>query len=125
MSPKNAVILSPPKRREVIKENILKLDYAELAGLCNCTKRTIKRDVQKWRAEGGFEEFLVDEFLSFYPTMKVSFPEKAFDRLCYLLGKTMTRKLEAHTEHVETKRLLHLHMWMPTSKSGESDLPAA
>jgi len=47
--------------------------------------------------EGGFEEFLLDEFFHSYPNIKEKFPEKAFDRLCYLLGKTMTRKAEIKT----------------------------
>lgn len=97
MSPKTVAILSPVKRREIIRENILDHTYTEIATLCHCTIRTIKRDVQQWKREGGFEEFLLDEFFRSYPDMKANFPEKAFDRLCYLLGKTLTRKIEAHT----------------------------
>lgn len=107
LSPKT--ILSPQKRKELIRENILTHNYAKLASLCHCTKRTIKRDVQKWKQEGGFEQFLIDEFFHSYPNIKKEFPEKAFDRLCYLLGKTMTRKVEAHT--IEEIREIKL-MWI-------------
>ena len=111
MSPQNAVILTPQKRREIIKENILHVDYAKLAKLCNCTERTIKRDVHQWREEGGFEEFLLDEFLRFYPTIKATFPERAFDRLCFLLGKTLTHKMEVKKE-IKTEHRTDIHILM-------------
>lgn len=98
MSPKTVTILSPQQRRETIRENILTHNYQQLATLCHCTRRTIKRDVHAWRQEGGFEQFLMDEFFRSYPDIKEEFPEKAFDRLCYLLGKTLTRRIEKHEE---------------------------
>ena len=101
--------MSPQQRRIIIKENIFKTDYQGLAQLCGVTKRTIIRDINRWRQDGGFEESLMDEFVATYPNMKDEFPEKAFDRLCYLLGRTLTRKIEAKTEHrdvkVDVKRL--------------------
>jgi len=115
MSPRNATILPPAKRREVIRENILDKEYPEIAKLCHCAERTIKRDVQKWRDEGGFEQFLMDEFFRSYPDIKEKFPEKAFDRLCYLLGKTMTRKIEKDmraTLDVTTRHII-VKMWKP------------
>ena len=101
MSPKIAAILSPQQRRDIIKDNILEKEYDELAVICHCTERTIKRDVHKWKAEGGFQEFLLDEFFRSYPNIKEKFPEKAFDRLCYLLGKTLTHKVE---KEIKTER---------------------
>lgn len=98
MSPKTVAILSPQQRRETIRDNILNLSEDKIAILCHCTTRTIKRDVRKWRQEGGFEQFLLDEFFRSYPKIKQKFPDKAFDRLCYLLGKTMVHKVEAKTE---------------------------
>jgi transposase len=108
LSPKQKyTILSPEQRRDIIRHNILNLNYTQLAQKCHCTKRTIKRDVQQWRREGGFEEFLMDEFFRSYPNIKEEFPEKAFDRLCYLLGRTLTRKIEAKTvEEIREIKLL-------------------
>jgi len=109
LSPKQKyTILSPEQRRDIIRNNILKLNYTQLAEKCHCTKRTIKRDVQAWRIEGGFEEFLLDEFFRSYPNIKEKFPEKAFDRLCYLLGKTLTRKIEKEVHGEYTEKVLHV-----------------
>jgi hypothetical protein len=114
MSPKTVAILSPSQRREVIRQNVLTLDYEELALLCHCTKRTIKRDVAKWREEGGFEQFLIDEFFNSYPDIKQKFPDKAFDRLCYLLGKTMTRKIEKDVRaSLDVRQAIIVKMWKP------------
>lgn len=105
MSPKTVAILSPQQRRETIRENILNLSEHKIAILCHCTTRTIKRDVRQWRQEGGFEQFLLDEFFRSYPNIKEEFPDKAFDKLCYLLAKTMVHKVEAKTEHKETVKI--------------------
>ena len=114
LSPKQKyTVLSPPQRREVIRTNILTATYQELAELCHCTKRTIIRDVNKWRSEGGFEEFLMDEFFRSYPDIKEQFPEKAFDRLCYLLGRTLTRKIESQETIDVTTRHIIVKMWKP------------
>lgn len=118
LSPKQKyTVLSPQKRRDIIKENILTHTYIQLAKLCHCTKRTIKRDVQQWKAKGGFEEFLMDEFFRSYPNIKEEFPEKAFDRLCYLLGKTLVRKVEKH----EDIRVEHIQLsWKHESSDRDS-----
>ena len=110
MSPK---CLPFEARKQVIRENILSLTYEELAKQCYCTKRTIVRTVNKWREDGGFEQFLLDEFFRSYPNMKEKFPDKAFDRLCYLLGKTMTRKAEIQERLDVTTRQFVIHMWKP------------
>lgn len=121
MSPRNATILPPKRRRQVIRENILDKEYPELAKLCHCAERTIIRDINKWRNEGGFEEFLMDEFFRSYPNIKEKFPEKAFDRLCYLLGKTITRKIEKDmraTLDVTTRHII-VKMWKPEHVTAE------
>jgi hypothetical protein len=74
--------------------------------MCRCTKKTITRDVDAWRQEGGFTQFLLDEFYHTYPDIKKEYPEKAFDRLCYLLDKSLIRKVESHhTEEIKEIRL--------------------
>ena len=90
--------MSPKQRRHVIKEHILTKTTPQIATLCGVSKRTIVRDIRKWKNEGGFEELLYDEFIRLYPTIKQTYPEKAFDRLCYLLGKTVTTRTEIKEE---------------------------
>jgi len=96
LSPKTRI--NPEARRQTILENILTHSYEELAKLCGCCKRTIIRDIKQWKAEGGFEELLFNEFLKLYPQVKESNPEKALDKLVYLMGKGMTQKQEIKTE---------------------------
>ena len=106
---------SSNQRRQVIRDNILSVSYEQIAQLCGVSKRTIIRDVNQWRLEGGFEQCLLDEFCRSYPTIKQAYPEHAFDRLCYLLGKTITQRLEAtstHTERLEERRII-IQMWKP------------
>jgi len=118
MSPRNATILPAQRRREVIRENILELEYPEIAKLCHCAERTIIRDINKWREEGGFEQFLMDEFFRSYPNIKEQFPEKAFDRLCYLLGKTMTRKIEKDVRAaIDVRQAIIVKMWKPDEQT--------
>jgi len=124
MSPKP---LPPKARRQVIRDNILTLTYEQLAEKCYCTKRTIVRDVNQWRDEGGFEECLFDEFVRLYPTIKNTFPERAFDRLCYLIGKTMTRKMEVKKE-VKTEHRTDIHILLEQyegiiERAAERNLP--
>jgi len=105
MSPK---CLPYEQRKQVITDNILTHNYEQLAILCHCTKKTITRTVKQWRNEGGYEEALWEEFQRFYPDIKKEFPDKAFDRLCFLLGKTLTRKVEAHT--IEEVKVMEKHV---------------
>jgi len=72
------------------------------------------RDVNLWRREGGFEEFLMDEFFRSYPNIKEEFPDKAFDRLCYLLGKTLTHRIEKEVRGEITEKIgIIVKMWKP------------
>ena len=95
MSPK---CLPVQARRQIILENILSCNYEQLATLCRCDKRTIVRTVNAWRLEGGFQELLFAEFLKLYPQVKEANPDKALDKLVYLMGKGMTQKAEVKTE---------------------------
>lgn len=92
MSPKSAVRYYPKKRREIIRENILFNDYEQLAKMCGVSKRTIIRDINKWRQEGGFEEFLLKEFFYLYGNERVKHPSRALDRIVMLLTKGMQQQ---------------------------------
>lgn len=102
--------MSPQQRRLVIKENIFKTDYQGLANLCGVTKRTIIRDINRWRQDGGFEESLIDEFVATYPNIKENFLDKAFDRLCYLIGRQMTRRMKVKEEISERLEIVHMEV---------------
>ena len=93
--------MSPKQRRAVIQDNILTHNYEELAKECGVTKRTIIRDVNKWRIEGGFEEFLYREFIRLYSKEQLTNQSKALDRIMYLIGKNITRHIETKTEITE------------------------
>lgn len=91
MSPK---CLSANLRREIIRDHILLHNYEELAHKCHCTKRTIIRDIEKWRKEGGFEQFLYTEFFKLYSKERLENPSKALDRVVYLLRKQRSKEPE-------------------------------
>lgn len=88
MSPK---CLPEKARRKTIQDNILMHTYEELAKLCHCTKRTIIRDINKWKQDGGFDEFLLREFMHLYSKERLTNPAKALDRVVMLLTKGMQR----------------------------------
>ena len=97
-------------RRQIIRDNILHCTYDQLATLCHCTTQTIYRTVSIWRKEGGFEDLLFDEFAEVYPIVKKENPDKALDKVVYLMGKGITRRTELKAEqtinaHLEVKRI--------------------
>ena len=95
-------------RRQVIQDNILQKNYDELASICYCSKRTIIRTVNDWRQEGGFEQLLFDEFFKLYPKVAKVYPDKALDKLVFLIGKGITRRAEIRTEQsiIEKKEVV-------------------
>jgi len=102
MSPK---CLPSEARRHIIQENIFQHSYEELATLCHCHKRTIVRTINEWRQEGGFEQLLFDQFIKLYPRVEKAYPDKALDKLVYLIGKSMIHKAEIKTEQfIEEKK---------------------
>ena len=47
---------------QTIEKNILFMTQEELAEECGVDRKTIQRDIEKWRVKGGFKRFLVKEF---------------------------------------------------------------
>lgn len=80
-------VLSSKQRREKIRDNIATLTYNEIADLCGVHRRTICRDIAKWKQEGGFDQFLLEQFFKLYGTLKLKDPKHAFDRVCDLLRR--------------------------------------
>ena len=85
---------TPEERLEIIKVNIGK-SYEELRKLCKCSMSTIYLDMVKWRASGGFEDFLQKEFLELHELVKEKSPEISYKTISVLLGKYVTKKIEA------------------------------
>lgn len=82
------------ERLEIIKVNIGK-SYEELRKLCKCSMSTIYLDMKRWRASGGFEDFLQREFLELHELMKRESPEISYKTVSVLLGKYVIKKIEA------------------------------
>lgn len=82
-----SVKLSHKQRKRIIRENVVTHTYPELANLCGVTRRTIERDIERWRREGGYDAFLLEQFFKLYGIVKVKDVFKAFDRICDLLRR--------------------------------------
>jgi len=81
-------VLSPKQRRNKIRETIAMHTYDEIAKLCGVSKRTIRRDIANWRREGGYDEFLLEQFFKLFAKVKLENPNHAFDRICDLLRRS-------------------------------------
>jgi len=97
-------VLTQKQRREKIKENIVTYTYSEIAKLCGVTKRTIRRDIERWKRQGGYDEFLTEQFFKLYGLVKTKNVEHAFDRICDLMRRRQEsipmQKLDADYEVV-------------------------
>lgn len=85
---------TPEERLEIIKLNIGS-SYDALSKLCKCSMSTIYLDMKSWRASGGFEDFLQKEFLELHELMKKKDPSVSYKTVSILLGKYVTKKIEA------------------------------
>ena len=74
-------------RLDYIEENIIFLTQEELATELNVSRKTIQRDIDKWKQKGGYQRFLTKEFFELYGKEKRENPSKALDRILYLMGK--------------------------------------
>jgi hypothetical protein len=111
-------------RRQIITDNILHCTYEQLAELCHCTTQTIYRTISDWKKEGGFEELLLNEFIEVYPIVKTENPDKALDKIVYLLGKGITRKAEIKSEHHEEITSKHVEELNVTMRNYEDEVQA-
>lgn len=83
--------------------------YDEIAKDCGVTRRTIERDIASWRASGGFEDELQNEWFQVHAKVKQENLIEVYRRLTYLLGRTMTQKIKAEVEH----GAITIKMWQP------------
>jgi len=85
---------TPAERLEIIKVNIGS-SYKELAKLCKCSYSTLFNDMAKWRKQGGFEDWLQEEFFDLHTIVRNESPEIAYKIVAGLLGKLTAKKIEA------------------------------
>lgn len=98
MSP-SGVKLNPAERLEVIRRTFTRgQTQKEIAEICGCTVRTIKRDLDKWRTSGGFEKWLEAEFYRLHNIIQEEDPKLAYREVAKLKAKTMTDKTEVKAE---------------------------
>jgi biotin operon repressor len=93
-------------RQAYISKNILFESQEELAKACGVDRKTIQRDIQKWKQDGGFANFLNKEFFELYSKEKITKPSKALDRVMYLMSKYEVQ-VKKRVHNASIKRLLH------------------
>ena len=104
-------VLSQKQRRDVIRNKIVLHTYDELAELCGVTKRTIRRDVEQWKKEGGYDEFLTEQFFKLYGVIKTQDIKHAFDKICDLMRR---RQDQIRTTIIEGgAKPLIVKLWKP------------
>jgi phage regulator Rha-like protein len=81
----NVPKLRQTARLQTIEKNIIFLSQEELAKTCGVDRKTIQRDIEKWRKKGGFKRFLIKEFFELYGKEKIENPSLALNRIMTLL----------------------------------------
>jgi transcriptional antiterminator len=77
--------LTKKKRLKVIMKHITTCNQEEIAKLCGVSERTIQRDIERWKKNGGFSRFLMKEFFELYGVLKLTQPKYVFDKICDLI----------------------------------------
>jgi DNA-binding XRE family transcriptional regulator len=90
-------------RLQTIEKNILFMTQEEIAKECGVDRRTIERDIEKWRTKGGFKRFLVKEFFELYSKEKLVNPSLALNRIMTLLLKEETKQDETDGKTISIK----------------------
>jgi hypothetical protein len=83
----NVAKLNQKARTDYIEQNILFKTTTDIATDCKVSRRTIERDITKWKQKGGFDRFLDREFFQLYGTEKLTNPSRALDRIIALMIK--------------------------------------
>jgi Trp operon repressor len=72
--------------------------YSEIASLCGVDEKTIRRDIKEWRDNGGFEDWLQNEFFALHNQVRDTNMELAYKIISGLLEKNMKQRVEATVE---------------------------
>lgn len=70
--------------------------FPKIAESCNCSEKTIDRDIAEWRDEGGFDKWLLSEFMKLH-TMELTKPDggQAYRCVSDLLKKRLREDVHA------------------------------
>ena len=86
------------KRLPKIKAGLLKgLNYSQIGSQCGVTEKTIDRDIYKWLNTGDFETWLKEEWVRLHNMIIHENPTEAYRQVTKILGRMVTRKVEAHS----------------------------
>jgi hypothetical protein len=83
----NVAKIKSKARLAYIESHILLETQQEMADACGVERKTIERDIDKWKKSGGYKKFLFKEFFELYGIEKRENPSRALDRIVTLLLK--------------------------------------
>lgn len=90
------------KRLPKIKAGLIQgLTIEQIAHTCSVYEKTIDRDLRAFRQSGEFEQWIREEALRLHYIIVQKRPVEAYREIMRLLGKTLTRRVEAKTEITE------------------------
>jgi len=93
-------------RLPTIKEGLLTgQTYTQIGEKLGVQKRTIDRDLKAFRQSGEFEAWLKEEWMRLHHIIIKQNPVEAYKQITRLIGHTITRRIEAKTEHKETVKI--------------------
>ena len=85
------------RRLPHIKKGLLTgLTYEQIGNKLGVTRRTIDRDVHSWLNTGDFETWLKEEWVRLHNIIIHNDPTEAYRQVTKILGRMVTRKIEAH-----------------------------
>jgi transcriptional antiterminator len=94
----NVAKLRQKERLAYIEANLIFKTQEEIAEDLQVSRKTIERDLDKWKRRGGMRRFLIKEFFELYGKEKLENTSKALDRIVTLLTKEMVREDEAEKQ---------------------------
>jgi hypothetical protein len=92
-------------RLQYIEEHLLFETHEEMATACNVNRKTIERDLTKWKLSGGFDKFLEQEFFQLYSKEKLTNPSRALDRIVTLM---IRRVPDSETKEAPNKLVIEI-----------------
>jgi hypothetical protein len=91
------------ERITYIEKNLIFKTQEEMATELNVARKTIQRDLTKWKASGGFDRFLQREFFELYGIEKRKDTSRALDRIITLM---IRRNPEIETKLEQPNKLV-------------------
>ena len=92
---RNSQSITPYEAHErlLIIQQHFGVPYKDLATLCKCSLATIYKDIRRWAREGGFEEFLLEQFAELHSIVRNESPETAYRIVAMMLAKTIANRV--------------------------------